>query len=299
MKHLFIINPIAGKSNRIKLTKQIHSVFASKEYEIAYTTKEKQASEIANQYAVNHSNLCIYACGGDGTLNEVIQGVYQYSHVSVAIIPIGTGNDFIKSIKGYAKNDFLHLENYLNPIFEQCDVLKVDQYVAINTISIGLDVKVANNAKYFKNIPFFKGAMPYYLALLKSMLSPLTNTYEIQINHVCLPKQEYTFIVACNGSYYGGGYYPCPNANINDGLIDICLINKVTRSKIMKLSNKYKKGTHIQKQYQDIVSMNQAKKVQVLTHEIIPVNIDGEIIELKDPTIEILPQQVKLCLPKQ
>ena len=104
--------------------------------------------------------LRIYACGGDGTLHEVVNGVLGFSHVQVAVIPIGTGNDFIKAFPSYSSQDFLCLENYQDAKLAKSDVLMVDEEASINTVSAGLDVKVAYHVDKFKQLPFAHGVLP-------------------------------------------------------------------------------------------------------------------------------------------
>lgn len=298
MRHIFIINPMAGKEDQEILKKRIQEVYQEEDFQIVYTTKEKHASILAKEYARNCKEVCIYACGGDGTINEVVQGMFDCPNAYLGIIPIGTGNDFIKSLVPYTKEDFLQIENYKEPSFISCDVLQVGNKVAINTASIGLDVAVAKNVNRYKGVPLLKGSMPYYLGLLNSMVSSLSATYTLVIDQEIIKDKEFTFIVGCNGGYYGGGYHPCPEASINDGFIDVCLVHKVTRRKILTLSNKYKKGTHVEDKYKDLVSMYRCKSLQVLADKEIPINLDGEVHMMKNPSIQILEKQITLCLPK-
>lgn len=295
MRHIFIVNPNAGKILKEKLIHQIEEVFKATDYRIILTKCEKDASAIAKRYASLGMEIRIYACGGDGTLNEVVNGMYEYENAYLGIIPIGTGNDFIKSLRGYRKEDFLQIDNYQNPTVKTCDVLDIDGYICLNTTSLGFDVEVAKNVSKFKRLPLSKDIVPYYLSLGNSLLSSLNHTYNVILDGKAIGKENYTFVVACNGNYYGGGFCPCPDAQLDDGYIDVCLIKKVSRLKIIRLANAYKKGKHVK--YTDIVEMRQVKKMQVLCDDILTMNVDGEIITKVNPSIQILPHKIKLILP--
>ncbi|NBK96756.1 MAG: diacylglycerol kinase family lipid kinase [Erysipelotrichia bacterium] len=297
MKHVFIMNPKAGKFDLKAMQDKINEVFSCYDYVIEVTKKSKDATLIARRYAQSGLDLCIYACGGDGTINEVVNGMYEYPNAKLAIFPIGTGNDFIKVFDEYTRSDFLHMSNYRHAKQVTCDLMKINDRVSINTASVGFDVTIAKNVEHFKNLPLIKGVIPYYMALLHSMMTSLAHEYTILLDGKALAKEEYTFVVAGNGRYYGGGFCPSPSASINDGFIDVCFIKKVTRRKIIRLSGKYKKGTHLQ--YEDIVSLKQCKKIQILSKDKVAINLDGEVVDMINPCIEILPAQITLCLPNK
>lgn len=298
MKHIFIINPNAGRKRKENLIDQIKEVFHETDYRIEVTTAPKEAAIIAKRYAKTGIEMCIYACGGDGTLNEVVNGIYEYNNAYLGIIPIGTGNDFIKSFfPEYTKGDFLHIRSYLKPNIRKCDLLNVAGHITLNIASVGFDVKVAKNVEKFKFLSFSSNTIPYYMSLMNSLLSSLSCNYNILLDGKPLGKNAYSFVVACNGNYYGGGYCPCPNASINDGYIDVCLIHKVSRRKIIRLSHAYKKGAHIR--YTNLVKIHRVKKIQILCDDIVSLNVDGEIIMRTNPEIHILKQKVNLLLPNK
>lgn len=297
MKHVFIINPKAGKFNLEQMQNKINEVFRTYDYVIEVTKKAKDATSIAKRYAQTGLDLCIYACGGDGTVNEVVNGMYEYPNAKLAVFPIGTGNDFIKAFDDLSRDDFLNMKYYKDAKQISCDLMKIKDYVGINTASVGLDVDIAKNVDHFKNLPLVKGVIPYYMSLIYSMASSMAHEYSLLIDGKPIGKDVYTFVVAGNGKYYGGGFCPSPNASINDGYMDVCLIKKVTRRKIIRLSGKYKKGTHVQ--YDDLVTLKRCRKLQILSNDILSINLDGEIIDVINPCIELLPAKITLCIPNK
>lgn len=297
MKHIFIINPAAGKNNQLEeMTKEIEKVFEQGTYLIEVTKSKGDATIIAERFAKTKEVICFYACGGDGTINEVVNGIYKYPNARLAILPIGTGNDFVKSFPSISRKQFLSIASYKEAKTIQCDVMVAAGKAAINTASAGLDAAVAVNVDKFKKLPLLKGSTPYYLGLLNSMLTSLTTRMKIVVDGEVISGDEYTFAVACNGKYYGGGYCPCPDSVMNDGLMDLCLIRKVSRTQILRLSGKYKKGTHVS--YEDLVVMKRCKTVQIISDEKVALNLDGEVLYVTNPHIRILPNCITLHLPQ-
>ncbi len=296
MKHLFIVNPKAGTGNKIDaLLDEIHQYFASKDYEIKVTTYRREGSEIARKYAKKYDAITIYICGGDGSINEVVNGVYKYSHVHLAMIPMGTGNDFVKSLP--CKTSTLKsIRNYVQSTKITCDVLQVDDIIGVNTVSIGFDVKVAQNVKLFRKFSSKGEIVPYYLSLLYSMMSKLTTPLNMQID-TQVRQGDYAFAVFCNGRYYGGGYYPAPNASLQDGEMDVVLIQNVKKHELLRLSKKYEKGTHIHLEGQ--VEMMKSKIVKIKSDDMVMINVDGEIFERKNPQVKIIKDAITIVLPHE
>lgn len=295
MKHVFIINPTSGKGKHEKLIYDIQEVFKKEDFEIIFTEYKGHAKEIANIYASKYQKINIYACGGDGTLNEVVNGIYEYKHVKLGVLPIGTGNDFVRSLDGYKIEDMLNVKGYLSATERKCDVLKIDDRVAINAVNFGFDVEVARNANKFKALPFMNGVLPYVFSVFYCFFSSLTHYFEIWIDDKKIEKDGYIFVVGANGRYYGGGFQPTPDAKFDDGYIDVCLIKTVSRLKILRFAGKYRKGTHVT--HKECVSMYRCKKMQVKKEGKILVSFDGEMVKKENPVVEILEKKVNLLLP--
>ena len=261
------------------------------------TKGPEHATFIAKKYALSNEPVHLYVCGGDGTLHEVINGCAQKENVIISVIPIGTGNDFVKYFENIKKEDFLNLANYSDPEYMDCDLIRVNGEYSINTVSFGFDVEVARQVNELKKKKPTEGIIPYALSALVSLRKPICKEYKVQIDTEKLTKDNYGFLVFANGKYYGGGFKPCPEANIADGWMDVCLISNVKRHQIVKLAKKYQEGTHTQ--YKNLVSMYQAKTVHIDTeNEIIYANLDGEVKEFKNPTIEIVEKAIRLALPR-
>ena len=299
MKDVFIINPKGQKKEQLELIHQIQEVFQGRRIIIEKTNGPGHARFIAQKYALKTEEpVHLYVCGGDGTLHEVVNGMAQAPHIYLSILPIGTGNDFIKSFEGLTKRDFLDLSAYQDAIEMDCDLLKVNGEYALNSVSIGFDVHVADAANKTKKIIPKGGIFHYTLGMLTSLCKPLGETDALQIDQERFEPEFYTFLVFANGRFYGGGYQPCPAALLNDGEMDICPVKKVSRTQIVSLAKLYERGEHIH--YPDLVISKKGKIVHVDTeNKEVKMNLDGEVRSFKNPTIEIEPHAIHLLLPNK
>lgn len=299
MKNVFILNPRSNKKEQLDLIHRIQEHFQGEKIIIEKTKGPGHAQFIAQKYALKtKEEIHLYVCGGDGTLHEVVNGMAHAPHIYLTILPMGTGNDFIKAFPDLIKEDFLNFDLYKDPIQIDCDLLKVNGEYALNTVSVGFDVHVADVANKTKRFIPKGGILPYTLGMLVSLRQPLGQMYSIQIDDQLLPEKLYTFLVFANGRYYGGGYNPCPEALVNDGEMDICLIGQVHRHQIVSMAKLYEKGEHVH--FPEIATMTKGKVVHIDTHnQVISMNLDGEVRTMRNPTIEVDPQAIHLLLPNK
>lgn len=293
MKHVFIINPVAGKSDQSEnLSKEIKNIFSkTKEpFEIIKTTYAGEAYEIAKTLSESKEEIRFYACGGDGTLNEVVNGVYPNVIHSVAVYPIGTGNDFVK----YFKDHDITLEKLVHAKADYIDVLQVEDKISLNIICAGFDACIANNVAKFKRLPFVSGSGAYLLSMIYCFFTSFSYRFSFKVNDEIIPENEYLFSIFANAKYYGGGFHPAPLADIQDGLLDFVTIRKVSRLKILKFINIYKQGNHLA--YKDLVSYQKVKQVQILSDQTISLNFDGEIINCKNPIIKLKEKAIRFVV---
>ena len=298
MKHLFIINGQALDELKRQLDQSIRQIFQNKDYSIEYTHYSRHATQIAKAYTEKYKELRIYACGGDGTLHEIANGIYPHTHVQLAIVPIGTGNDFVRGF-GYERSDFKNLKNYLDPVYLWSDLIRVSDQkqteVAINTFNLGFDARIAAEMPRFRKTA--GAANAYYLAMIYCLRQPINELFKLEVDGKRIPDRKYMFVVACNGSYYGGGFKPCPQASVSDGWLDLCFIHDVPIYRIPDLSLAYKKGEHLK--YTKFAKNQKIKQLKVMNDSPVLVCLDGEIRTMTKPLIEVIPHQIQLCLPKK
>ena len=298
MKKVFILNPNTRQKEQYRLMKEIKKHFQGQTIILEKTKTGQHARMIAKKYALMDDDVHIFVCGGDGTIHDVINGIVGHDNITLTPIPIGRGNDFVKSFQGLEREGFLNFDHYKNPSILECDLLKVDGQYAMNTVSFGFDVQIAQYVNDFRKVLKGTGTIPYYLGMLASLIKMKPETYSLHLDQKKLPEKEYMFVVFCNGKYYGGGYQPCPQAQLNDGWMDICLIKPIPRYKIIQLAKSYEKGQHVA--FEKLVQIEKGKVVHYDTkNKTVLANLDGEIYPVKNPTVEIVEKAIRLALPKK
>ncbi|PYG89039.1 YegS/Rv2252/BmrU family lipid kinase [Ruminiclostridium sufflavum DSM 19573] len=292
MKHIFIINPKAGKGKAIELLPVINDLFKDKgeEFIIRVTAYPGHATEIAREYS--GMGACrIYSVGGDGTVNEVVNGMAG-SRSSLGIIPTGSGNDFIRSIAlVYDIREML--ERTINGKEKSIDLARVNDKYFINISSIGFDADVVFNAGKFKRVPGVTGSMAYIISIIYTVLKKKIFPVKIYIDN---KEMELKILLAAiaNGRFYGGGIMAAPEAEIDDGFLDICLITGVSRFRILSLFPKYIKGEHRQLEE---VSFYRGKNIKIESNAELRLNIDGEIMPSSEIEFEIINKGINVIIP--
>jgi YegS/Rv2252/BmrU family lipid kinase len=227
MKHLFIINPVAGKGKTVRLIPDITKYCSSRDYsyEIVTTGYPGHATEIAKQKS-DEEPCRIYSVGGDGTLNEVLNGMAG-SGSSLAVIPGGSGNDFIKSIIGNRIPDNI-LTATIEGTEKLIDFARVNDKYFINISSVGFDAEVAYQTGHFKKLPLISGKLAYILGILSTIAICKNHHMELILDNEVVSGRS-LLIAAGIGKYYGGGVFALPDAEIDDGLFDICHVEAFSR----------------------------------------------------------------------
>ncbi|HEY5585625.1 MAG TPA: diacylglycerol kinase family protein [Ruminiclostridium sp.] len=292
MKHIFIINPTAGKGKSLELIPFIEECFKDKVEELAIRVTEYpgHATEIAKEYSV--SGKCrIYSIGGDGTVNEVVNGIAG-TEATLGVIPTGSGNDFIRSFQSeFDIKDMI--VNTINGEERSIDLARVNDKYFINISSIGFDANVGFNADKFKKVPGVSGSMAYLISIIYTVFKKKICNVNIDIDDKKM-KVKVLLVAIANGRYYGGGFIPTPDAKLDDGLLDICLVSEMSRFQIINLFPKYKKGLHTHLKQ---VSLFKCKRINIESEEDLCLNIDGEIVTAQNINFEILENAIKVIFP--
>ncbi|MEG1721023.1 MAG: diacylglycerol kinase family protein [Pseudoflavonifractor sp.] len=246
MKHLFIINPAAGKKGSTDaLVAQIHLLFAGQEnYEIAITSGVGDAQRLTAAAAASGEDLRIYACGGDGTLNEAVNGAAGLAHVAITNVPKGTGNDFLKIFGPNCRARFLDLAALRDGPQTALDLMDCNGKLGIGCICAGVDARVAADVHKYKRLPLVTGMGAYILALLANVLfKGISRPMQVEMGPTRL-NGEVSIICVCNGRYYGGGFMPVGEAQPDDGVLDMLLVGKISLPIFFRLVGKYAKGKY-------------------------------------------------------
>ncbi|MBQ7288382.1 MAG: diacylglycerol kinase family lipid kinase [Clostridia bacterium] len=295
MLHAFIVNPAAGKGKESKiLIEKIAAFFKehSGNYKILTTDKEGDATVLTRQVCQENKEVTVFACGGDGTTFEVLNGVVGCKNARLGIIPCGSGNDFIKYFGDRAA--FLDLDNQLRGDTVALDAIKIGERFAINSCSVGMDAMVADNVRFFKKLPISAG-LAYILSSVYTVFKKFNSELEITIDGQYLGKTPCFFAVCANAPFYGGGFKCAPTACPGDGKLEFSILQSHSKFQIVKILGHYRKGTHI--------TLNNCRYGNCHTMEIsanqpFAINLDGEVFHGDHVKFELLERAVNFVLPK-
>ena len=296
MRHLFIINPHAGKFDRSQeMLEKIRSAMAGhrEEWSAVRTTGPGHAGELAAEAARAGAPLRIYSCGGDGTLNEVVNGAAGHPHVAVTHCPMGSGNDFLR-IFGEDAGRFYRLEELLDGPQTSMDLIKCNGRHALNVCSVGFDARIGLGAADFKKLPLVSGSMAYQLSAVRTIIQGIHLPYQVTVDGERMPGERFTLMCACNGRFYGGGFKPCPDAVPDDGLLDFVVIPAVSRLTVAALIQKFARGEigEIPK-----AILRRGREMKVNCDRLTSVNVDGERVEGREISIALSDKKVGFFYP--
>ena len=182
MKHLFIINPAAGSRNRVEQYQaDIHAACHARnlDYQIAVTQGPGDATRLAREAAQTGEEFRIYACGGDGTLNEVAVGAAGFPNVAITVFSGGSGNDFIKIFDD--PKAFFDIHRLLDADEATFDMVRCNEHLALNICSIGLDARINQDVSKYKRLPMLGGFKAYLASTAVHVFKGLSEHYVIDI----------------------------------------------------------------------------------------------------------------------
>ncbi len=290
MKHVFIVNPTSGVGKYQVVIDYVKDYFEDKEdnYEIRITEYVGHATEIAREYDVSH---VLYSVGGDGTSHEIINGMQE--GVSLGIIPVGTGNDFFRNFDLDLALEKI-IEKTINGKVHKVDVGVVNGDKFLNFVSIGFDVQINLAVNEFR-VKWFPRIFIYGIFAVRELLFKKTILIDMIENGIKESK-EVLLVTFMNGKFYGGGFKAAPRAELDDGLLEICVVNNVTRLQLLRLLPIYHKGNHLD---EPILDYHRTNQIRVQSKKETIFAIDGELIRGNDFDISIMKQELLLRVPSK
>ena len=296
MTHLFIINPAAGSRDRTKdYSEAIEKICGERglSYRIEVSAAPGECTRIAREAAETGEEYRIYACGGDGTLNEVVAGAAGHDNVAVSVFSGGSGNDFVKIFS--EPKAFFDLKRLLDAEETVFDLIRCNDDISLNICSVGLDARIGTDVANYKRIPLLSGFRAYAVSTLVNVFRGISEHYVVEVDGEVIDGEQ-TLICACNGRFYGGGFNPVPEADPTDGLLDVLLIKKVSVLKVAQVIGKYKAGRY--PEISDVVRHFRTKQVVIRCDGPTSINLDGELRVADTVTFRIAEEKVRFFYPK-
>jgi diacylglycerol kinase (ATP) len=290
VKTLFVVNPSAGRGktkSRWDSFERLLQKRANFPFEVHFTTHSREAETVCLQAIRSHFERVI-AVGGDGTVNEIINGVLG-NDVVIGILPFGTGNDLARSIG--AKNSYKDLLNMLcYPRETSLNVANVNGRYFINAAGIGFDGMVANHINrhmFIKNL----GALGYAFSAITVLKSFVPFEVSLNIDGRCASFSHVWMIAIGNCPFYGGGMKICPSAKYDDGLLDVCIVSDLGKITFLKLLPSVYSGRHVEKE--PWISTQQGKYIEITCPNSMIAHADGELIASSSLRVSMSEQLIR------
>ena len=296
MKHLFIINPAAGSRDRTEsYSRKIREACDPRglQYEIRVSEAPGCCARLAREAAESGEEYRIYACGGDGTLNEVASAAAGYPNVAVTVFSGGSGNDFVKLFD--EPQAFFDLERLLDCDEAMFDMIRCNDDLALNICSVGLDARIGTDVANYKRIPLLQGFRAYAVSTAVNLFRGIAEHYVVEVGGETIDREQ-TFVCVCNGRFYGGGFNPVPEADPTDGELDVLLVKKVSLLQVPAVIGKYKAGRY--KELPHLVRHLKTKSIKIICDKVTPINLDGEARFTKEVTMELAQEKLRFFYPK-
>ena len=313
MKHLIVFNPGSGKNNEQaeSFRNLINEKFAGLDFEVYETTGPRSVIPFLQKYLKEQKDTVrVYACGGDGTVHEVANGLVGFDNAELAILPVGTGNDFVKYYGVTNENieQYRDFEPLIKGEAQPIDLSKIsgdgleEPWYSINVINFGFDAIVGARGNYYKEhgLPADakEGTNPYDYALKHdAMKHGRFNDIEVFADDEKLNEKQLLLATLAQGQFVGGQFKCAPKSKNNDGLIDVCVLKTMTFLGLGMIIGTYTKGKHLDRPRKKIV-YRQAKQIKFNSPEDFDVCVDGEMIKGNNFVVEVVPNAIKLVAPR-
>lgn len=302
IKHVFILNPAAGKGQmQQELEKQIHNVCTARgvDYEIHHTSASGEATDFVRNACEQEPDvqLRFYACGGDGTLGETVNGAYGYANASVGVVPVGTGNDFVRNFD--ASQAFLDIDAQLDGEEIMLDLLQYNDKLCANMVNIGFDCEVVKQTAKLKRSKLIPKGMAYIAGLVITLIRKPGVRATVCVDDGQEQERRMLLTAVANGAWCGGGFHSTPLALLHDGVLDTLLIKNVSRIKFLSLVSLYKNGTFIDNEKaRRVIDYVKCRNIQYTFEKPQSICVDGEVCEVSSLRVSAIENALRLIVPR-
>ena len=300
MLHRFIINPKAGKRDQTTRIydmadrlRQQHGLDCA----CLLTERPGSAMELSRALAESGEEVRIYACGGDGTAHEVANGIAGFPNAAMTVIPTGTGNDLLKNF-GPDAAKFADGENLWDGDTFSLDLIECNGELCVTIACCGLDARVAEDVHRYGKSPLLGGMGSYIASVAVNFLgSAITRRWTVSVDGGEPETGDYTLAALCNGRYYGGGFFPVPEARMDDGVLHAVVVRKVTRPQFLRLIGPYSKGKHATLPA-NLITVRAANELRITAEEDVTYCLDGECLHAREILIRRSEKRLNFFGPK-
>ncbi len=317
MKYAFLVNPASGQGKHdAGIVSDIDDLIKgnpNRDIKVYYTRGEHDATYLAGLLAqeagMNGEEIVVFACGGDGTVQEVANGIFGHDNAILGVVPVGSGNDFVRQlgIRNNSSKKYLNLPDQFDGMITKMDLIRMSwiekgeekSHYITNGINIGFDGNTAILAHRLKRLPLVSGTGSYLLAVAANLAGKKGQKLRITADGKNFHTGKLLLATAANGGFCGGGVQSCPNADLYDGLIELLAIKDLPRRKFVALFPKYKAGKLFSiRGIEDIAAYTQARNILIepMLGPTMKFVGDGEIFETGALRIDVVPKAIRVLV---
>lgn len=299
MRHIFLINPCAGKKNAAQRVYAMAERLRRRhglDCACMLSDRPGGAETLARSLAQRGEGLRLYACGGDGTVNEVANGIAGFDNAAMTVIPMGTGNDFLKNF-GPDAEKFSDAENLWDGDLLELDMIECGGRRCLTIACTGIDARVAENVHRFSALPLLSGRGSYLASVGATfLLQPIAQRWTVTLDG---QEQQGDFALAavCNGRHYGGGSTPVPQARMDDGVLHTILVKKLSKVAFARLFSAYSAGDHAALP-PELIQLSTAKTVSIRAERELTTCLDGECQRAHAVTFTLAAEKLRFFVPR-
>ena len=299
VEHIFIINPAAGASDSTQLIESEIAKSESSSYCKIYCTKGPgdATAFVARKCAESPEQIRFYACGGDGTLNEVVNGAVNFPNASVGCYPCGSGNDFVKYYGG--AQGFLDIDNLINGTDHSIDLIRAGDKYCINVCDFGFDTAVIKTMEKVKTNKITSGKRAYFTGVAKALLNSMKTPCKVTVDGNVICNDYALLCTIANGTYVGSSFRCAPRSKNDDGLLEVCLVKPVSRFKFFTLMGSYTKGTHVENpRFDSCMIYRRGKHITIEGNSLFAYIVDGEVVNENRVEVEVVEKAINFIVPR-
>ena len=317
MRYAFIVNPASGQGKHDEgIAADIDELIKgnpNRDIKLYYTRGKRDASYLAGllaeEAAMKKDEIVIFACGGDGTVQEVANGIYGHENAILGVVPVGSGNDLVRQL-GRGKNSsvrYRKLPEHFDGMVTKMDLIRMSwiekgeerSHLIVNGINIGFDGNTAILAHKLKKLPLISGSGSYLISVAVNLAGKKGQKLRITADGKNFHTGSLLLATAANGGFCGGGIQSCPEADLFDGKIELLAVKDIPRKRFVALFPKYRSGKLFSiKGIEEITSYTQAENIIIepMMGQTMKFVGDGEIFETGSLRVEIVPKAIKVLV---
>ena len=277
MKYIYLVNRFNFKDKTAQIVDRLKKTSEEfgRSYEIIVSDTREEALSLKDRF--KDSSDIVTAIGGDGSVNHILNQIVGTKNI-LSYIPIGTGNDFYRA----------NLEDLEDGIHD-VDIIRINERYFINVACFGIDADIANDEKFIHN-RFIPESMRYNAGVVYHFLTYKPRKMKIECGDQVIEKELTTAVVG-NAKYYGGGYNVSPKGKIDDGVMEILLVDRLNKIRMANIILSMKNAGHLNNPALHTLS---GDKVIISSDEVFGANIDGETLKSDRFELEMIPKGIKL-----